>query len=367
MSFIKDLQQCLCPAGNGVFTIYSGRQYREALQHKLYNGIGEAAFYQWQDKLSQLKTTDKPLILGIASDNGGGIMRGANWGPLFVRNALYNHINTNSVFDLGDVRVIPQLLLDEYMSTEIIKECKQWLYHDANSLLPASPLSITEYVTKQIYQIKPDAKIFGMGGDHSCSYPLVKAYLEYKKSQGKRCALIHFDAHTDIMTNRMGVPICFGSWTYHILKDLPSEDCLVQIGIRSSSKTRDYWHSQYKIKQYWSYDVLENGADVVAVDIVEYLQRKNIDELYVTFDIDALDSSIASCTGTPETEGLSLDDVKCILHRLNSQFNITGADIMEVAPFVCHDQANALAAQRSTLEVAADVSQLLLMGLADFK
>lgn len=363
MDIIEDLQQCLCPAGSGVFTIYSCRNYRERLQYRLYGDIGEAAIYQWQEMLSSCLTTEKPMILGIASDSGGGIMRGANWGPLFVRNALYQNIEPSDVFDLGDVRVIPQLLLDEYAAPQILADCKEWLYHDKDSVLPASPLSITAYVTSLLYQHNPNIKLFGIGGDHACSYPLVMAYLKAKKAQGKRCALIQFDAHTDIMTSRMGIPICFGSWTYHILKELPSEDCLVQVGIRSSSKTREYWHHQYGIKQYWSYDVLENGADAVAVDIVEYLQRKDIDELYITFDIDALDASIASATGTPETDGLKVSDVKVIIEKLATQFAITGADIMEVAPFICHDATSIFDAKQNTLDAAAEISAVLLSTL----
>lgn len=360
MKLIKELQQCLCPAGNGVFTVYSGRKYREALQYRLYGGVGELAMIAWQALLTQCLDAKKPLLLGIASDTGGGIMRGASWGPLFVRNALYDQINLDDVFDLGDVRVVPQLLLDEYAATDILKDCKKWLYQDDKSQLPASPLSIAEYVADGLYQNKKDLRLFGIGGDHSCSYPLVMAYLKHKKAQGKRCSLIHFDAHTDIMTNRMGVPICFGSWTYHVLDALPDQECLVQIGIRSSSKSREYWHNQYKIKQYWSYDILENGADAVAVDVVEYLQRKNIDELYITFDIDCLDATIAGATGTPETDGLTVSDVSVILQKLASQFAITGADMMEVAPFICHDPVNAVKEQKSTLDAAAKVSALLV-------
>ena len=361
---IEDLRQCLCPAGNGVFTIYTARHHREALQQLLYGGVGEHARYTWQEKLRQVLTEKKPLILGIASDNGGGILRGANWGPLFVRNALYHSLSIDKVFDLGDVRVIPQFLLDEYLSSNVIRSSKSWLYHDENSHLPVSPLSIATYVTQQIYQHNTQAKIFGIGGDHSCSYALVKPYLKYKKQQNKRVAIIQFDAHTDIMKSRMGVPICFGSWTYHVLEELMDPSLLIQVGIRSSSKMRDFWQSQYGIKQYWAYDILENGADAVAEDLYEYLNFRKVDELYITFDIDALDASIANATGTPESDGVSLNDAQVLISKLTQHFALTGADIMEVAPFVRSLSYSNVEQPKTTLDAAANISEYLLQAMS---
>lgn len=363
MTLIDELKKCLCPAGQGVFTVYTARQYREKLQKLLYGGVGEAALHQWQTQLPDCVTTHKPLVLGISSDCGGGILRGANWGPLFVREALYQLIDKDRVFDLGDVRVIPQLLFDEYHSLELIKSCKEWLYQDADSTLPASPLSIAEYVTTQLYAQANQPRIFTIGGDHSCSYPVVKSYLMRQQRNNKRVALIQFDAHTDIMQTRMGVPICFGSWTAHVLPYLASSDLLIQIGIRSSSKTRDYWQKVYGVRQYWAHDILENSALAVAQDIVQYLQHKKVDEIYITFDIDALDASIADATGTPETDGLSTEQALILIKELTTQLRLGGADMMEVAPFVHHLQEGKPLQPQSTLTAAAQISAQLIANL----
>jgi len=357
---IKDLIQCLCPAGNGVFTVYTARHYREALQQLLYDGIGESAMMTWQEQLPHCISTKKPMILGIASDNGGGIMRGANWGPLFVRNTLYRRLSIDNVFDLGDVRVIPQLLLDAYLSETLMKSTKAWLYHDEGSHLPVSPLSIADFVANNLYQYNQHLRLFTIGGDHSCSYPVVKAYLRQKNKEKKRVALIQFDAHTDIMKSRMGVPICFGSWTYHILNELMDPSLLVQIGTRASSKTRNFWEQQYGIKQYWAHDVLENTAEAVAKDIIDYLSFRAVDELYISFDIDAIDSAVVSATGTPESEGLTLRDAEILINALQQAFNITGADMMEVAPFVQHLSNSRQDGAYQTLEAASTVSYQLL-------
>lgn len=360
MTLLEILFACLCPAGSGVFTVHAGKHVREPLQYKMYGGVGDVAISAWQHEVKHKLKKSKTMLLGLPSDNGGGILRGANWGPLYLRERLYASLEMPQLLDLGDVRVIPQLLLDEYLSESLIESCRAWLYQDAHSMLPVSPLSIALYVLSKLFDVLPGIQFFGIGGDHSCSYPFVKAYLKHKKTQHKRTALIQFDAHTDVMKDRMGVPICFGSWVYHILNDLPGQDCLVQIGIRSTGKTRDYWHQAYGFKQYWAFDVIENGAKAVASDLIEYLRQKQIDEIYITFDIDALDAAVASATGTPEADGLSLQDAETIITTLAEHFHVTGADMMEVAPLIYHRYPISVDAFEKTLAAALHISQLLI-------
>ena len=97
-----------------------------------------------------------------------------------------------------------------------------------------------EDVLYDFYAELPDKGIFGIGGDHSVSYPLTKNIPASKKQQGKRAAIIHFDAHTGLLVERLGIDLCFGSWCTHILDDLHERHHLIQIGIRSSCKFQNY-------------------------------------------------------------------------------------------------------------------------------
>lgn len=115
---------------------------------------------------------------------------------------------------------------------------------------------------------------------------------------------------------------------------LPEPELLIQIGIRSTGRTRDYWQQTLGVRQYWSHEIHEQSAELVAKDICEHLQRKKVDELYITFDIDALDASVANATGTPEKDGLSVSQAQILIDSLAKHFPITGADLMEVAPFI---------------------------------
>lgn len=360
---LKDkLTQCLCPPGNGVFTVNTAKERKEQLHQTIF-GQATGVDDLWKNSLDKLPDASNAVILGIASDCGGGILRGANWGPLFIRSALLESYPELNTFDLGDIRVIPHLLSDKYLNEATIANCRKALYKNVQSKYCVSPLSITEDVLHDFYAAFPEKGIFGLGGDHSVSYPLTKAYLQAKKQQGKRTGIIHFDAHTDLLVERLGIDLCFGSWCTHILDDLPSPDHLIQVGIRSSGKPKSHWENTFGVKQHWAHEVKELGVEKVIENILAQLANQNIDELYVSFDIDAIDDSFASATGTPEPDGLMPTEAMQILHAIAAKYPITGADMMEIAPFTDSSGQGEISRDK-TLKVGAEISAFLLEQIA---
>lgn len=358
-SYHEKLIQCLCPPGNGVFTVNTAQERKAQLHQQLY-GQTEQVEALWKASLEQLPHTEhKAVMLGISSDCGGGILRGANWGPLFLRNTLLTQQPQAQAFDLGDVRVIPHLLHDKYLNNATISNCQKALYQDENSALYVSPLSITEDVCDGFYANFPDKGIFGIGGDHSISYPLTKAYLKAKRAAGKRTAIIHFDAHTDLLVERLGIDLCFGSWCTHILEYLPAPHHLIQFGIRSSGKPKAHWETTFGVKQHWADEIRQRGCKAIIDEVIAQLKADEVDELYVSFDIDALDAAFASATGTPEENGMTPEEAMEILTALNAQFPITGADLMEIAPFT--DSAlGGKESSETTLREGAKIAAFLL-------
>jgi len=355
------LEHLLCPPGNGVYTVHTAKENKERL-HKSLFGTTDNVEDHWKKSLDHL-SSDDVLLLGVCSDTGGGILRGANWGPLFLRETLLNLPDKLKYLDIGDVRVVPHLLHDKYLNEETLKNVKRALYQNEDSPYPVSALSITEDVCDSIYKSFPDKKIFGIGGDHSCSYPLVKSYLKAKKGKGVKTALIHFDAHTDLLVERLGIDICFGSWTTHILKYLPDPSLCFQIGIRASGKPKEHWEKTFGIKQFWSQYVKEVGPAKIAEQILKGLKEQGVKELYVSFDIDALDLKYASSTGTPETGGLSPHECTTIIEMLQKEFPITGADIMEIAPFI-HTGDDSMG-RSNTLMSAGSITTHLINSLGE--
>jgi agmatinase len=79
---MKDIPQLLTLPGSGVFTVSTGKEKKEKLMMAYYGTKDlEKAKTKWLKSIEKL-TPEKPWVIGIPSDNGGGIQRGANWGPL---------------------------------------------------------------------------------------------------------------------------------------------------------------------------------------------------------------------------------------------------------------------------------------------
>lgn len=366
---LPSLELLLCPPGSGVYVHHTNRQRKLNLQEKIYGMAGDEEVYKklWRESLKKIPLTGRCLLLGICSDNGGGILRGANWGPLFIRQALLDSRDEIPYFDLGDVRVIPHLLEDHYLNEESIKHIQKSLYgdHPLAQDLPVSPLSITEKTCQMIYDSFPSKSIMGLGGDHSVSYPLVKTWLNRCKFKKKKAAVIHFDAHTDLSVERLGIDVCFGSWAYHILPLLDSPDSLVQLGIRSSAKDKAYWEKTLGVKQFWADELEENPAQV-AKDVIAHLKSLKVDEVYITFDIDCLDITYAGATGTPEKGGPGPHAPMLIMQEIYENFSITGADLVEVAPMTRPSEVVGVEPE-TTLMMAQSLVTFLIGALSSAK
>jgi agmatinase len=179
----------------------------------------------------------------------------------------------------------------------------------------------------------------------------------------KKAAILHFDAHTDLLDKRLGIDLCFGTWTHQILKELESSDHIIQVGIRSSSKTKRYWKKTLGVEQIWASEVLKLGAMKTFQKICRHYKKMGIEEIYISFDIDALDEKYAAATGTPEKNGLIPTDCVAIIQMLSKEFKVTGSDIMEVAPFVIPEGVNQRD-QQSSISVAGDIARTLLQVLS---
>lgn len=363
--FISKVKMYLCPPGNGVYTVHTAGDKRNQLHKFLY---GEEAIKQnkvneiWENSIENTLPLSNTVILGMPSDCGGGIQRGANWGPLFLRNQLLQTKEDLKAYDIGDVRVIPHLLHDKYLNQDTINHCRKALYGDEKIALPVSPLSIAYDFATNFHELYPGKKLFTIGGDHSISYPMVRAYLEAKKKQGKKVALIHFDAHTDLSIERLGIDLCFGTWTAQIIPYLESPDHLIQIGIRSSAKDRSHWEKTFKHTQIWTSEVLTKGPMVVANEIIAKLKTLNVEELYISFDIDCLDEQYAGATGTPEPGGLSPFEPMVIMQELFENFKITGSDLAEIAPMVKPLHIKQIEPE-TTLMVSSNIATFLIQAM----
>lgn len=351
----------LCPPGSGVFTVNTAKEKKQQLHQHLYNNDDaqevERLFHQHIAQLTELPAKQVGL-LGVCSDTGGGIMRGANWGPLFIREKLYESNCRQFLCDLGDIRVIPHLLHDKYLNDDTLTNCRKALYGE-NKPLAVSPLSIAEDVTNHLYNKINNLKLFSLGGDHSVSYPLVKTFLQSRSNE--KVGLIHFDAHTDLLHERLGIDLCFGSWLTHVLPYFYSPANVIQLGIRSSGKSKEHWQETFGISQYWADEIKQQGMEAIVKQCIGQFKAQGIEQFYISFDIDAIDASQASATGTPEPGGLDVIDCCYAIDALCQHFELTGADLVEVAPLVNPDSNPS--EPETTLKTAQMISHHLITNL----
>ena len=155
-------------------------------------------------------------------------------------------------------------------------------------------------------------------------------------------ALVHFDAHVDTWPENFGQAYAHGSVFYHAIGEgLVQPRRMVQIGIRSPLPREVHdWTLAQGVSIISAQEVHEAGAAAVAQRIREIVGEV---EVYLSFDIDALDPAFAPGTGTPEVGGLASWQAQAILRRLEG-LRFVGMDVVEVAPAYDVAEITALAA-----------------------
>jgi agmatinase len=354
---IEDLRSILTFPGNGVFTVNTAKEKKEALLNSYYQASKtEEVSELWSKSLAELKTSPC-VILGAPSDCGAGIVRGSNWGPLAIREALLKE--DLCFLDIGDLRVVPHLLDDSYLNELTLKKVRKALYDNEYSSLPVSPLSQLEFVSSYYFK-HCLGNLLVLGGDHSISYPLVKSWLNAQKRPTK-VGVLHFDAHTDLLASRLGVDFCFGSWAYHAVKMMKNPAGMVQVGIRSSGKSKDYWEQTFGIKQVWGEEFSTKNIEVISDEILNHYLEQKIEKLYLSFDIDAISSEYVTATGTPESGGPSPYQCLEIIKKVSSHIPIVAADLVEVAPYIQYPESKFKTIEpHSTLDSAVSIIKFLI-------
>jgi agmatinase len=154
------------------------------------------------------------------------------------------------------------------------------------------------------------------GGEHSISIGLIKAFYEHFND----LTVLQIDAHTDLRPSYLGSPYNHACAVYDA-----SQHCnLVQVGIRSM----DISEMQFlkRSKCFFAHDIHDQN------DWIEKAIAQMTDNVYLTFDLDAFDSSIMPSTGTPEPGGLDWNTTLKFLSKVFQEKKVVGFDIVELAP-----------------------------------
>jgi agmatinase len=259
-------------------------------------------------------------ILGVPYDGKSSYLKGPSQGPQAIRAAstgeainAWTELGINledavTIVDLGDVDVTGS-------------------YSD-----------ISARVEERVSEIlERDGMPIVLGGDHSISLPVIRAFAKKYSSLD----ILHFDAHPDLYEELYGDRFSHASPFARVL-DEGLSDSLVQVGIRASTGDHRQKTADFGVRTITMTDWKDDLALVFS------------NPLYVSFDVDVLDPAFAPGVSHHEPGGLSTRQVINMLHALEA--DIVGMDVVEVNPTRDISGITAAAAVKIIMETAAKMT-----------
>ena len=197
-----------------------------------------------------------------------------------------------------------------------------------------------------------------LAGDHSTAAGTIMGIKA--ADPDKRLGVIWIDAHADLHTpfttpsgNMHGMPLAMVAQLDNLdcKVNEPSEDTLaiwkriktiggdfpkilpndiVFITVRDTEAPEDHLIKNYQIKNFSTKEVRQKGIDQIAEEALETI--KACDQIYISFDVDSLDSSISVGTGTPVPDGLTVQEAIELNVKLIQDKRVCCWEIVEVNP-----------------------------------
>lgn len=258
-------------------------------------------------------TQNTVALLGVPLDFNSSYLRGAAEGPAKIREALYCESSNASAEDGRDI--VP-LIRDA--GEVVIAEESDWLrtIQDAvSNLLQSGAIPLV------------------IGGDHSISYPVVKALA----AQYSNLTILHFDAHSDLYDDYGGNRYSHACPFARIMEERLARR-LVQIGIRTMNANLRAQSNRFGIEiiemKHWRGELPRLEAP-----------------LYVSFDLDVLDPAFAPGISHYEPGGMSTREAIAAIQSISAR--VVGCDVVELNPRRDINGVTAMVAARIVKELAA--------------
>ena len=253
----------------------------------------------------------KIILQGILFDEKSSYIRGPAKAPPLIREAFYSD-SANYYSELG-LEIRPELFEDkgDYKISE---------YFDIEDIT--------------IQNLNKNSSIITLGGDHSITYPLLKAFHQIHGP----VEMLHIDAHSDLYESFEGDRYSHACPFARILEDgLVSQ--LHQMGIRTLNT-----HQREQAKKY--------GVNIIEMKEHHKIEIPNFQKpIYLSLDIDALDPAFAPGVSHQEPGGYSSRELISIIQHLNVP--ILGADIVEYNPDRDINKMTAMLCAKLLKEIAA--------------
>ena len=235
-----------------------------------------------------------PTLLGVPLDENSSYKRGAAAAPQLIRDALRCD-STNMWTELG-VDVGAEGAYEDAGEVE-------WKDCDAFAAIEQAVEALLDKRQRPVC----------LGGDHSITYPVVRAFGRHFKD----LTLIHFDAHPDLYNEFQGNRHSHASPFARIMEEKLAKR-LIQVGIRTMNPQQKKQAERFKV------EVFEIGRQRALEEVKTWCP------VYVSFDMDVLDPAFAPGVSHREPGGMSVREALEHLHSITA--TIVGADIVEYNP-----------------------------------
>jgi arginase len=179
--------------------------------------------------------------------------------------------------------------------------------------LSAMPEAFADIERSVANELSAGNKVISFGGDHSITYPIIRAFGKHYPNLN----ILHFDAHSDLYQDFEGNPLSHACPFARIMENKLAKR-LVQIGIRTLTP-----HTREQAAKF-------NVEVIEMKDWNDSITFKFDGPIYISLDLDALDPAFVPGVSHYEPGGFSTRQVISVIQQLKG--NIVGADIVELNP-----------------------------------
>jgi arginase len=255
-------------------------------------------------------------LIGFRYDENSSFMKGAADGPPQIRAAFRSDASnlwSESGLDLG----------------------VEGLFFDAGDVEPVAGTEMFSLIEDSVRTLLSDNLApISLGGDHSISYPIIRAISRVYPN----LSVLHFDAHPDLYNELQGNRLSHACPFARVMEEGLAKR-LVQVGIRTINGHQREQSERFGVQMF----EMSNWRDDLVLEFDT--------PLYISFDMDALDPAFAPGVSHREPGGLSTRQAIDLIHRLKGK--VVGADIVEFNPRMDPLQITATVCAKLLKELAA--------------
>ena len=275
-------------------------------------------------------------FIGVPFDQGTLGRPGARFGPDALRDAPRAYSYSDPYGRQGEADGFFDIdAEDELLRGITMADCGNV------PIVPSEVVGNFDRITRAVEQVVERGALPAVvGGDHAITFPVVRALSRFAPLN-----IVHFDAHLDYTHDVQDALFTHAS-PIRRCRELDFVGHITSVGIRSARRI------PYE-------EALRDGSLIISGSRFRELGPQGVadlipaaENLYITFDVDVLDPSLAPGTGTPETGGLFYQESRECLLALLEKSNLVAFDIVEVAPPYDNSQL--------TVQVAARLLQDIL-------